>query len=223
MSYIYDRKEDKAKLRAQILHQRKQMSLEEQEEKSKKITEIIVQSRLFYDAKVIMAYASFRQEVDTRELIDVTLQQGKRMVMPLCHPSEKAILPCEIKSQDDLVAGTWGILEPRKESLSLVAPTEIDLIFVPALAFDRQGHRLGYGAGYYDRFFTQIHDKTIKIGLAYQIQIVHKLLSEPHDIPVNHIVTEKGWIDCELGQSLAELGQRQKKIQKEGFAHESLL
>ncbi|KAB2951854.1 5-formyltetrahydrofolate cyclo-ligase [Heliorestis acidaminivorans] len=189
-------KEQKVKLRASILQKRKQQTIEEQIYKSTIITEKLVQGRDFQEARTVMAYSSFRQEVMTKALLELAWQEGKRVLIPLCQPSDSKIIPCQIDSFDDLVEGTWGILEPSPEKLNPLSPAEIDLVLVPALAFDLQGHRLGYGAGYYDRFLPQLQEKAVKIGLAYELQIIEKLFPEDHDIPVDSIITESRWINC---------------------------
>ena len=95
----------------------------------------------------------------------------------------------QIRSFDDLQKGTFGILEPKPEAMNLVAPDELDLVLVPGIAFDKRGYRLGYGGGFYDAFLAQT--KSVKVGLAFDFQIVDLLPTREEDERVDLIVSEK--------------------------------
>ncbi len=99
-------------------------------------------------------------------------------------------MPCEIRSLDELVPGTWGILEPPENSRKVVPAEEIDLAVVPGLAFDRQFNRLGYGAGYYDRFLPKLKKNAVKAGICYSIQLIDQIPVEAFDIAMDIIVTD---------------------------------
>jgi 5-formyltetrahydrofolate cyclo-ligase len=96
----------------------------------------------------------------------------------------------EIKSLEELAPGTMGIPEPQKEFLRPVRWTDIEAVMVPALAYDLNGFRLGYGGGYYDRLLSGISPECTKIGAAFEQQIVSEVPREKHDIKVDLIITE---------------------------------
>jgi 5-formyltetrahydrofolate cyclo-ligase len=144
----------------------------------------------YKEASLILTYVSFQKEVDTKPLIQRALDAGKRIAVPACIPKGKILLPCEIRSLDELVPGTWGILEPPENSRKVVPAEEIDLAVVPGLAFDRQFNRLGYGAGYYDRFLPKLKKKAVKAGICYSIQLIDQIPVEAFDIAMDIIVTD---------------------------------
>lgn len=123
------------------------------------------------------------------------------MAVPVSKPAERKIIPVRLNSFEELTAGPYGIREPDMhvqlaaghlnalpDALSV---QELDVVIVPGVAFDRKGGRLGYGGGYYDRFLPQLRPNALKIGIAYQLQMVEQLPMETHDIPLDLIVTEK--------------------------------
>lgn len=104
---------------------------------------------------------------------------------------------CSVSSQEDFVSGSFGVLEPNLKTCLPIDKNDLEGVFVPALAFDRNGGRLGKGKGYYDRFLKNFNG--MKVGLAYSVQISEELLPvDTNDVPVNWIVTEKEVIRCEV-------------------------
>jgi len=96
----------------------------------------------------------------------------------------------EIKTWDgQLQKGAYGILEPREEGSVSVAPEEVDLAVVPAVAFDREGHRLGRGKGYYDRLLARLRPEVPRIGLAFKEQLLERLPRRSHDQPVHAVLS----------------------------------
>ena len=143
-------------------------------------------------SSAIMIFLSFGSEVRTDYIIEWLWQQKKRVLAPLCKPETREMAVYAIKTFDDVAPGYFGIREPKQDILKPVAKQGIDLIAVPAAAFDRRGHRVGYGGGYYDRFLADMD--VPKIGLAFSCQLVPKVPSDRFDQPVQGIVTEKGYI-----------------------------
>ena len=142
----------------------------------------------------IFIYVDFRSEVKTHFLITELLRQGKRVVVPLTLVTEKKLLPVAIHDlEKDLVPGYCSIPEPRKEirASQVVAASEIETIILPGSVFDERGGRLGYGGGYYDRFMASEAPKAIRIGLAFDLQVVDKLFLQAHDQVLDLVVTEK--------------------------------
>jgi 5-formyltetrahydrofolate cyclo-ligase len=148
-------------------------------------------------AKLIMAYVDYKNEVITNDIISYSLEKGKRVVVPVTEIKTKKMTPCEvINYPEDLISGNYGIMEPKEECIRPVDPKIIDLILIPGVAFDVRGNRLGYGAGYYDRFLMRLNDDAVKIALAYEMQILENVYPEKHDVPIDFIITEKRVIDC---------------------------
>lgn len=156
---------------------------------------------LFKNAETILFYASFKSEVNTIRCIEHSLRLGKRIALPVIDKVHKRLKIYEIKDPSELVNNYMGIPEPVEARARNVKLDEIDIIIVPGIGFDLMGNRLGYGAGYYDRLLAYKKDSGIKghiptIALAFEEQIVEKLPSEPHDIKVDIIVTDKRTIIC---------------------------
>ena len=145
--------------------------------------------------KMILMFVGMRDEVATAPLFPELLKNGKRMCVPVFDRSLKLYYPSELKNFElDLEPGWFGILEPKPAERRPVAPAELDAVFLPGLAFDRQGNRLGYGRGYFDRLCRGT--RAYKIALAYQFQIVDRVEATPSDVPVHMIITEKEVVEC---------------------------
>ncbi|MBX7209568.1 MAG: 5-formyltetrahydrofolate cyclo-ligase [Verrucomicrobiaceae bacterium] len=106
----------------------------------------------------------------------------------------RRLVPCEVRSADDLRRGALGVWEPVVEPARLVAPADLTVILTPALAFGRcDGSRLGRGAGFYDRFFADPRITARRIGIGFDLQVLSAVPVEPHDARVHALVTESGW------------------------------
>ncbi len=133
-------------------------------------------------AESILLYYPHKNEVDTLPIISDLLKEGKIVLLPKVQG--KDIIPIQIKDLSNLKEGYAGIKEPEGNPVSV---DSIDVIIVPGVAFDKKGHRLGYGKGFYDRFLKKT--KGLKIGLAYDFQVIEELPSEEHDVPLDLIIT----------------------------------
>lgn len=182
----------KKQLREQMILERDRFSQSERESRSQLIVSQLVSLRAYQKAEVIFVYISFRSEVDTHRFIKRAKEDGKRIAVPISIPKDKVLLPFEISGLDDLAPGTWGILEPVKDSCRPVDSREIDLAVVPGLAFDHSFHRLGYGAGYYDRFLPSLRKDAVKLGIGYDFQLLDRLPVEKFDIPLDGVITNIG-------------------------------
>jgi len=139
-------------------------------------------------------YVDFRSEVQTIFLITELLRQGKQVAVPVTLVQDKRLLPVLIHDiKKDLRPGYCSILEPRIEirNNQRLAGSEIETIILPGSVFDEQGGRLGYGGGYYDRFMAYDAPLAIRIGLAFELQMIEKLTLQAHDEILDFIVTEK--------------------------------
>ena len=158
--------------------------------KSLKIMGRLVKAGDFKKAKNIFTYMSLPGEVQTKHLIPIALKLGKRIFAPRIDLVKKEITIFEIRRpSEDLHPGAFGIPEPRVRKDRKGKPSELDLVIVPGLGFDRRGRRLGRGEGYFDRFLKKTGSAK-KIGLAFREQIVKKIPSERHDIRVDKVLTD---------------------------------
>jgi 5-formyltetrahydrofolate cyclo-ligase len=186
-----DEMTEKREIRKRILALRNAMTREEIAAKSSEIVRRLTQLGEIRDSSTLMVFLNFGSEVVTDGLIEWGWAAGKRIVVPLCRPEGRLLMPCRIDSFDDLETGHYGIREPKAESLLVVPPGEIDAVLVPAVAFDRRGYRVGYGGGYYDRFLPAA-PQAAKIGAAFACQIVPEVPVDRYDVKVQRIVTEEG-------------------------------
>ena len=141
------------------------------------------------EAATVMIFATFRTEIDTGALIDWALAQGKVVALPRIVGPRKMLAFRVADVGRDLEPGTWDIPEPT-EACELVDPRDMDAVVVPGAAFDCDGHRCGYGGGFYDNYLPLTRDGVPRIALAFEAQIVDELPCEAHDLPVTVIVTE---------------------------------
>lgn len=184
----------KQKIRTKISEKRNKLSKTLATDKSHKIHKRFIATAEFKNAKSIMFYIKKNNEVDTESMIELALRKRKTVCAPCTDKTNRKLHPAVIKNlKEDLAYGHYRILEPRKKDIK---PKRIDLIVIPGIAFDEEGHRLGRGKAYYDNFLKHIKDIP-KIGLAYNFQILKKLPRDGHDIPMDKIITEKRIIKIE--------------------------
>ncbi|MFH0810833.1 MAG: 5-formyltetrahydrofolate cyclo-ligase [Pseudomonadota bacterium] len=142
----------------------------------------------FRRSRGVMFYLSFRSEVETPGLIDRARALGKEIAVPLVRA--RSLVPCRYTTSADLAPSELGIMEPRPECACPVPPAGIDLILVPGTAFDARGNRLGYGQGYYDRLLADAPE-ALRVALAFECQLLPSVTAEPHDLPMDVILTEE--------------------------------
>ena len=183
---------NKQSLRKQLLIKRSELSPEFVLENSKKIAENLLNLDIYQSSNNIMLYIATQDEVQTQKIIESAQRDKKRIFIPLIIRRDNALLPSlVIDFKKELIPGILGIYQPRKEFYRIYPPTVLDLIIVPGVAFTIQGHRLGRGGGYYDRFLSQLESKTLSIALSFEMQILNKIPIDIQDIPVDYIITEE--------------------------------
>ena len=171
---------------------RSSLSPEEIEEKSQTICSAVM--GVLDDTDPVLVYVSKPLEVSTRMLIDQLLRRQKRVVVPLIEKETKTLRLSYINDASVLVPSTFHVHEPVGTEIS-AQPRDVKVVIVPMIAFDRHGNRLGYGAGYYDRFLSaNVH--ITRIGLAFSSLEVTEVPSDANDIRMDVIITEKGIIRC---------------------------
>lgn len=182
---------EKTILRQKIINKRNDLLLTEVHSKSKCAAENFLSLPQYQKADTILVYLSYNNEIDTSSIIKDAWYQQKKVLVPVCQKEDKSLLLSELTCFSEIGLGTWNIPEPRKEFIRPTPPKEVSLAIIPGLAFDTQGYRLGYGAGYYDRFLPRLDPDCPLIALAYDFQVIEHIPYEQHDVPVDIIVTEK--------------------------------
>lgn len=172
---------DKKTLRQQIRSLKKQHSQEELRTQSERILQRLAEHPRFLQAEKVMLYASLPDEVQTLEFIEIWRHQ-KTLILPTVVGDD--IIPVELAENVAFAEGDFHIPEPQNNPYT----GEFDLIVVPGMAFDANGHRLGRGRGYYDRFLAQ-HPHVYTIGLCFDFQLLPDIPFEPHDRIINEIIT----------------------------------
>jgi 5-formyltetrahydrofolate cyclo-ligase len=180
---------EKTIVRNCIIQLLKNQKEEDRLRKSLEILKRLFATSEFQSSKTILFYASFAGEVETFEMMRRAQQLGKRIALPMILKEEKRIIPTVVHNlAEDLVFGPYGIPQPRLEKATALRPDEIDLLIVPGVAFDVANHRLGRGAGYYDRFLANIPRDTPSFGLAFDFQVVSCLPHQAHDVAVSRVI-----------------------------------
>jgi 5-formyltetrahydrofolate cyclo-ligase len=177
----------KEKLRAETSRKRRYLVSSQKARFDGQIYRNILDLPEWKKAKNIFIYISTEEEVSTKELIKEYLGK-KKIIVPKSHTKFNTLTLHEIKSFDDTAKGHYSILEPMPHT-RIVDPKEIDLAIIPGVAFDKKGHRIGYGKAYYDGLAVNL--TCPKFGLAYEVQIVDNVPAQTHDVPVNGIITEE--------------------------------
>lgn len=174
---------DKKTLRKQIRDQKRAMTPEQIETASRKLGELFLASDLYHNAKTIYGYLPYNQEVRTVPMLEQALADGKKVAVPKVYGEEmKFIYLTDLTQVSD---GYAGIPEPVADGPVAEDPTA--LVLMPGMAFDRQGHRIGYGGGFYDKFLAAEPEHPT-IALCYDFQMVEYLPTEEFDVPVDCVL-----------------------------------
>lgn len=148
------------------------------------------------NSRTISTYLHTGSEVRTKEIVEWALSNGKRIIVPITDRVNKRLSFSELKAPaHELEKGAYGILEPKPEFRRPVRLEEADVVLVPGVAWDRRGYRIGYGAGYYDRSLNAMQTRVMKVGLAYEFQLVPSVPRSRYDRRVDQIATERRIID----------------------------
>ena len=142
----------------------------------------------FRRAQTVMVYLPLPYEIDTAAIIRRARRLGKRIVVPVSVTKRRRIVPILLPNGGAVQAGPYGIVEPVKPRV-VVPVGEIDLVVVPGVAFDRRGHRLGHGQGYYDRFLKRLPDAVPRVGIGFACQVVDRLPATSRDVPLDRVLT----------------------------------
>ncbi len=189
---------NKNEIRIQMKEFLGRLTPEERHARSLSACQFLVGTREFKLAQLMMIFLSMPTEVETSALALKAWQEGKSIAVPRVDWDDKRMEPVEIRSLDVGLrpAGPGGMV--REPISGTVVPLAlIDIVVIPGIAFDRRGYRVGRGRGFYDRFLAQQEFEGIRCGLCFHEQILKESIpSEPHDVPMDLIVTENEVIHC---------------------------
>ena len=177
----------KSELRKLHKKQRDEIAVDIRTSREKRIIQQLFSLEEVINAKTIFIYNSFGSEVSTKELTQKFLQEGKEIYVPKIFGE----IMKAVKFDGEQEINKYGILEPKEN----VFAKSVDLTITPLLAVDKFGNRIGYGKGYYDKFFME--HKTLKIGICFSNQIVDKIDSDENDIPLDYVIYDGGVIKTE--------------------------
>ena len=185
----------KEKLRREMRVLLREMSPALRAEASLVICQVAANLPAFLKSRCVALFAPLPSEPDIHPLIEEAWAQGKRVVLPLM--IKRGTVPeldwHEVTSWDEVVVpGPFGLREPDPLRCPRLAPAELDCVFVPGMAFDRKGVRLGRGGGFYDSFLSQAPAKLACVGLFFSAQKVDAVPHEPHDQALRSVITEDG-------------------------------
>ena len=181
---------DKEIVRKNALMLRRKLDFELRIKYDNRIYQRLIESELYKNSKNIFVYISFRDEVDTKTLLTKMLRDNKNVYVPKVSFHSNHMEAIKILSFNNLEENRFGTLEPVGDK-DKVDPQLIDLVITPGVAFDESGNRVGFGKGYYDRFFKRTSPDVIKIGLSYEIQMVDCIDCNDFDEKLDYIITER--------------------------------
>lgn len=180
----------KAQLRAEMKALRAELSPAAHEQQATQAASVLLSLPQWSVARVVCLYASFKHELGTHRLLQTALGEGKVLILPRARPDGTLSLH-EVSDLRSLTSSHLGILEPTPDAPRRDV-TEVDLFLVPGLAFADDGHRLGYGAGFYDRLLNQAKPTAFAVGYGFDFQIAPEVPVESHDHCLHAIVTPAG-------------------------------
>jgi 5-formyltetrahydrofolate cyclo-ligase len=175
----------KEAIRREMLDMRQSMNEHSVKTASEAITARLLALACVNSAETVMAYSAIRNEPDMREFMLAMLDAGKRVALPCV--TAHGLVAAEFRRDVRMKPGAYGILQP--EAFPGCTPMEPDVVIVPGVVFDTQLCRIGFGAGYYDRFLES--SRAVKIGVCYEAQLVDRIEADPHDVRMDFVVTER--------------------------------
>lgn len=181
----------KQRLRKQLAAVRDSLSTEVREQQAAAACQHLIELTKEQRYACVMVYIPFRSELNIWQYIEWCWQQGIEVLVPLCDVAAHTMTCYPLYNKEQLKKGAYGIMEPDTEQLepSKAVP---QAVLVPGLAFNDQGNRLGYGGGYYDRYYEKMQAATSWIGVAFEQQLVEEIPVDHYDIILNFVVSNKG-------------------------------
>lgn len=178
---------DKKQLRKEAKDFRRSITKDMAKESSRAIMDRLFSLPCMVDADVVFSFVSTKDEISTYDIMNEVLRQGKVLAVPLVIGKDMVFQ--RILSLEELKEGYYGIFEPENQKDRVMIPSHKDIILVPGLLYDRRGYRIGYGGGFYDKYFEKYPDG-IRIGVLYHGQLRNQIEEEPFDQPLDCLITE---------------------------------
>ncbi len=190
---MYETRKYKIEIRKKYLEKRAAISSEIRLDRDAKICRNILSSAVYRYADVILMFYPMKGEVNIFPIMEAALAAGKRVAFPRCNAEDHSMIFYFVTKKEDFEAGSYGIMEPKTtleafDGASIA--TKNVLCLVPAIVYDRKGYRVGYGGGYYDRFFGKT--RPASIGVVYEEFILKNVPHGRYDITVDVVVSERG-------------------------------
>ena len=160
----------------------------EQEAAARAVAAWVTAFEPYKKAHTVMAYIACRGELSLEYVIRDALVSGKTLLLPRCE-TPGIMTARKVRSMDDLMPGTYGLLEPKRDC-PVWEPERIDLIFAPGVVFDREGHRIGQGGGYYDRYLQK--SSALRAGICHDFAVMDAVPCEVHDERMHFVITPGG-------------------------------
>jgi 5-formyltetrahydrofolate cyclo-ligase len=183
---------NKKSLRTEAIHTLKNFPENEKKQVEKNFLTHLTASHIWKKARTIGITISQGFEWDTKPIIEAGWKSDKIIAAPKCAPKDKQLTFYRLNDYNQLETVYYNLLEPKPEETLKVQKQEIDVLIVPGLLFDKQGYRIGFGGGFYDRFLTDFPNTTISI--LHSSQFLEDMPREAFDIPVQYLITENGWV-----------------------------
>ncbi|EAR21347.1 5-formyltetrahydrofolate cyclo-ligase [Nitrococcus mobilis] len=197
--------ESKAELRHRMRRQRRQLGLCERTRAARQLTAVLRRSRWYHHSHRIACYWAMDGEMDLGAFLQRAHQDGRVIYLPVLQKKPtKSLRFYQYRPGERLRANRFGIPEPRPRQANRIACRDLDLVLVPLVAFDQQGHRLGMGAGFYDHTFAFLRHQRGRwrrprlLGIAFSFQRIVELPVEPWDVPLAGVATERGLTRCQI-------------------------
>ena len=160
-------------------------------DKSRIIVSKLKDSEAYKACTSVFCFVTMGSEPETAEIINTALADGKNVACPYTLPKSRLMYFIQIDSLRGLIKSRFGVSEPFFDADRVLTPDNNSLIIVPALAFDKDGYRIGYGGGYYDTYFES-NPRGYRLGIAFDEMLVDNVPQEAHDRPIDMLITDKG-------------------------------
>lgn len=170
------------------------MSAELREQLSRQVCNYLLSNERLAAAKAIMAFHPFGDELDILPFMHEAQKRGQEIWLPLTNVTERKLIPYRYTGRQMLKQGVYGIWEPDPDRAETVDVSRLEVMIVPGVAFDSKGGRMGYGGGYYDRFLATLEKLPFLVGVGFSIQVVEYVPLEPHDVLLDAVVSDKGFL-----------------------------
>lgn len=181
---------DKIAYRKKAMKSLKNLPANDKEQIEQKLIEKLLDASIWKNAKTIGITLAQGFEWKTRPIIEAGWNEGKNICVPKCNPVNKALTFYELDSFEQLEVAFYNLLEPKPELTKKISKNAMELLVVPGILFDKNGYRIGFGGGYYDRFLVNYQHATAS--LCSTFQLVDQVPHDHYDIRVNHLITENG-------------------------------